>query len=69
MPQKGGRDQKTAGESGRQEGRPPQLASIMFTMWEVRSAKGKREVGVDANVWLTVEMSFTGCPCHLRHPW
>lgn len=70
MPQKGDIDQKTAGKSGRQGRSPPQLVSIMFIMWEVRSApKGKREVGVDENVWLTVVVSFTGCPCHLRHPW
>lgn len=38
------------------------MVSIMFIMWEVRSApKGKREVGVDENVWLTVVVSFTGC--------
>lgn len=70
MPQKGDRDQKTAGESGRQRGSPPQLVSIIFTRWEVRSApEGKREVGVDENVWLTAVVSVRGCQCHLRHLW
>lgn len=58
------------GKVGGIRGNSPQMVSIIVIMWEVRSSpEGKKGVGEDENVWLTVVASFTGYRCHRHHLW